>query len=747
MERRGLLMKGTETITVKRSVGDNYESIFSNSVFDDLEQDISELVANSSDAGASNADIQYHIEKDFLCVSDDGDGMDEEGLESFLRIGDSKKQFEEVDSKGRSILGNFGVAHLSIQGLSFAYILETTNNGCKYTHKEVFVRDLVEHLINQKKDYDHLSNSKKKLKLEEILTKIETEVITLRGIFGDHPLLKNIEKTHGAIEPYIHINKPDCDVPFEKEFVGGDQTGTSIKMTALKIAKGDYPLLDVADLVNKLRKDYSERLIDGNFEITVNDKKISPFKISAPKEYDFKKSFSSIGLIKVKVFYSDYERLPDPGFHLYVNEREIAGDAFNLTKMKLSVASRFHVKIYADGLRTKVKLFRRGITKNKMYGDIRDYVKSCVNHVEADNRILKRIKISKKVRSVFDKVTKRLNSFLGTDSIYIPSNGRQKDFSIQLADSSISGHEAKLDFEKRVFYINKNRQITYGSDKEILPKLEQLLLSYCVSAITSHHLSSNTPGLNQMQSTIKETEMQIEKDLIARNKAYTLGELLGGAMEITTPKDYNTLISDFRQYRTSELPPVTGRPETVFLRLEKTGVLKEKDGKSIKQLCALIEGKKTIYEFARERAKGKNENVKSSWAFQKTRALYRNIEILGAVDYLENLSKTDDPLYLIPDEFEEEFEKTYWSRKRGRKKTRTEDTKVMGSVDSIRYVRKRTRGVLNLTQPLLMELVKGRELKLVNISKDDENGGKGYQINELDKLIDYFIQNKALPVD
>ena len=77
---------------------------------------IGEAISNSWDADANNVWIQIDRENDFMCILDDGKGMDEiDFQEKFLKIGYSKRKNGQFQSEsGRYYIGRKGIGKLAL---------------------------------------------------------------------------------------------------------------------------------------------------------------------------------------------------------------------------------------------------------------------------------------------------------------------------------------------------------------------------------------------------------------------------------------------------------------------------------------------------------------------------------------------------------------------------------------------------------------------------------------------------------
>ncbi|MBI2148869.1 ATP-binding protein [Candidatus Woesearchaeota archaeon] len=118
---------------VRVEAGDDLLDTISRLLSKDVLTDFSELVANAYDADAPHVDVTYNPERDLIVISDNGDGMDENGIRGFFRMGQSIKKTQPVSPKGRRRVGSYGLATKSLMALSGNYSLETFNGGFFYT--------------------------------------------------------------------------------------------------------------------------------------------------------------------------------------------------------------------------------------------------------------------------------------------------------------------------------------------------------------------------------------------------------------------------------------------------------------------------------------------------------------------------------------------------------------------------------------------------------------------------------------
>lgn len=139
MNRNSRVTKKSTTqrnVSFTRSLGENAPDLIANLVVSGTIPAIEELVANAYDADATRVDIDYFPDRDFLMISDNGTGMNDEGVGSFYRLGDSPKLEDPVSSNGRVKIGKFGVATILLKSLAHQYKLNTWRDGVRTIVKE-----------------------------------------------------------------------------------------------------------------------------------------------------------------------------------------------------------------------------------------------------------------------------------------------------------------------------------------------------------------------------------------------------------------------------------------------------------------------------------------------------------------------------------------------------------------------------------------------------------------------------------
>ena len=143
---------------------------------------LSEVVANSWDADATEVNIQ--IERDKITITDNGDGMTLKDInDKYLMVGYERRKSKEdaITAKGRSVMGRKGIGKLSLFSIANIIKVETVK-GKERNGFEMSVKAIEEH-INEKKQtpYEPNSLSEDKLTLDQkgtriVLTKIKKQV-------------------------------------------------------------------------------------------------------------------------------------------------------------------------------------------------------------------------------------------------------------------------------------------------------------------------------------------------------------------------------------------------------------------------------------------------------------------------------------------------------------------------------------------------------------------------------------------
>lgn len=115
---------------------------------------ISELVANSYDADATEVDIDFNVDNDTLIIRDNGSGMTVENVnDRFLTVGYEKRKEEGHESPifHRPFMGRKGIGKLSVFSVAETVQVHTSRDGDRNAF-EIKLKDL-EEKVQQKSDY------------------------------------------------------------------------------------------------------------------------------------------------------------------------------------------------------------------------------------------------------------------------------------------------------------------------------------------------------------------------------------------------------------------------------------------------------------------------------------------------------------------------------------------------------------------------------------------------------------------
>jgi len=133
-------MVDSETIVVKRTVGENVHKILAQATVQGIVPSMIGLIVNSYDADATKVEVVYDPDRSLFIVRDDGIGMRQgNGLEGFFRTCGSDKIDHRITSRGRVAIGNKGTEVKSaIMALAGQYDLETICDGDRTVIHEEF---------------------------------------------------------------------------------------------------------------------------------------------------------------------------------------------------------------------------------------------------------------------------------------------------------------------------------------------------------------------------------------------------------------------------------------------------------------------------------------------------------------------------------------------------------------------------------------------------------------------------------
>lgn len=118
--------------TIKVTVDKSHLFTLGEKMYRESIEFLRELVNNAYDADATRVNI--YIEEKRIVIEDNGNGMNEKGLEQFFTIGSEEKKTHSVSPKfGRKRIGQFGIGKFSALSLADEFIIESIKGKNKYS--------------------------------------------------------------------------------------------------------------------------------------------------------------------------------------------------------------------------------------------------------------------------------------------------------------------------------------------------------------------------------------------------------------------------------------------------------------------------------------------------------------------------------------------------------------------------------------------------------------------------------------
>src|SRR5690606_2165000 len=96
------------------SVDKRIVRLLSTSTYEDFPGAFKEMVSNAYDADATEVRISINLKKDFILVSDNGNGMTPDEFDFLLRIAGQERGKQLSFDFGRRRIGQFGIGFMSI---------------------------------------------------------------------------------------------------------------------------------------------------------------------------------------------------------------------------------------------------------------------------------------------------------------------------------------------------------------------------------------------------------------------------------------------------------------------------------------------------------------------------------------------------------------------------------------------------------------------------------------------------------
>ncbi|HKR04972.1 MAG TPA: ATP-binding protein, partial [Bacteroidia bacterium] len=117
--------KWPKVITVDK----NIIKILSESTYENFPNALKEVIINSYDALATEVKIEVDLKNETITIWDNGNGMDEEDYDFYLRIAGKKREVKEYNKQERKKIGQFGVGFLAVFPFFKNYAIESKKAG------------------------------------------------------------------------------------------------------------------------------------------------------------------------------------------------------------------------------------------------------------------------------------------------------------------------------------------------------------------------------------------------------------------------------------------------------------------------------------------------------------------------------------------------------------------------------------------------------------------------------------------
>lgn len=327
--------------------------------FQELASNIEELIVNAYDADAMAVQVILDYDKNSLRIIDDGNGMDEQDLASYVIYGESKKTAESKSPKfGRFPIGEYGMGgKLAI------------TNICKEC-KIVTRKDGKEHVFNMNRA--ELDRAKY---VSDIKSKVYTKNCSsdLRGttIYMEELYSKTIDSER-------LIERFSAKMPHSQNF----------KINMVIIKDGERKEQEIEEPV---------------FDYVRN--------------FDFKEDLKLIGNVKMTIYFTK-EIIPatKQGVWTRVNGRIVNEKAEWFDLFRMTSGTRYRYRLYgygeADGLKDFVTFSKNDFVDCPEYREYWDFGHKCISKVQ--NTLLKEDEDAKKEqdRDLVKEVEKEVNDIV-----------------------------------------------------------------------------------------------------------------------------------------------------------------------------------------------------------------------------------------------------------------------------------------------------------------------------------------------
>ena len=327
--------------------------------FQEVASNIEELIVNAYDADATLVTVTLDYDKNTLTIIDDGNGMDEKALASYVIYGESEKTANFKSPKfGRSPIGEYGIGgKLAITNLC---------KRCKIITKATGK----EHIFNM--DKSQLDKAKV---LSDIRNKVYTKKIN-PDLHGTTVLLEDL--TYKKIDSDRLIERFSSKMPKSQNF----------KISMIIIMDDERKEIEI-------------------------EEPVFPYE----QKFQFDNSLKLIGKAKLTVYYTK-EPIPanKQGIWTKVNGRVVNEKQEWFGLINMTSGQRYRWRLYgigeADGLKDFVTFSKNDFVDCAEYREYYDFIHKCLSEVQ--NTLLKQDEDAKKERdrNLVKEVEKQVNDIV-----------------------------------------------------------------------------------------------------------------------------------------------------------------------------------------------------------------------------------------------------------------------------------------------------------------------------------------------
>lgn len=327
--------------------------------FQELSSNIEELIVNAYDADATLVQVTLDYDKNALIISDDGNGMDEKSLASYVIYGESEKNSDYSSPKfGRAPIGEYGMGgKLAITNICRLCKIVTRKNGKEH----MFHMNKVE--LDKAK---YVSDIKSRVYTKDCKSDLRGTVI----------YMEQLEYKH--VDSDRLIERFSYKMPKSQNF--------RIKMLIIK--GGERKELEIEEPV---------------FEYI--------------KKFDFEENLKLIGNAKLTIYFTK-EPIPatKQGIWTKVNGRTVNEKAEWFDLFRMTSGTRYRYRLYGygevDGLKNFVTFSKNDFVDGPEYKEYWDFGHRCMSKVQ--NTLLKEDEDAKKEqdRNVVKEVEKEVNDIV-----------------------------------------------------------------------------------------------------------------------------------------------------------------------------------------------------------------------------------------------------------------------------------------------------------------------------------------------